>query len=141
MRTTVRVGRLIVLVALLGSITVACASDGGASGSASGSAPSKLVDPAAFAARMAEPGVVTINVHTPDEGSIAVSDLMIPFDEIATSSELPEDTSTPLAIYCRSGNMSAEAAVDLRALGYDDITELDGGFDAWVADGRVLLSS
>lgn len=97
-----------------------------------------LVGPEAFAARMAEPEVVTINVHVPDEGSIAGTDLTIAFDQIATSTELPEDRATPLAVYCKSGNMSADAVKDLAALGYTDVVELDGGFDGWVEAGRPL---
>jgi rhodanese-related sulfurtransferase len=97
-----------------------------------------LVGPDVFAARIEEPGVVTINVHIPDEGSIAGTDLTIPFDRISESSELPVDRDTPLAVYCRSDNMSADAVNDLEALGYTDIVELDGGFDAWVASGRPL---
>jgi rhodanese-related sulfurtransferase len=99
---------------------------------------SALVGPDAFARRIEAPGVVTINVHTPDEGSIAGTDLTIPFDRIATSGELPADLSTPLAVYCRSGNMSADAVVDLETLGYTDIVELDGGFNAWTRAGRPL---
>ena len=98
-----------------------------------------LADPPAFAQRIAEPGVVTINVHTPDEGSIAGTDLTIPFDQIATSDELPEDRETPLAVYCRSGNMSADAVDDLQRLGYTDIVELEGGFNAWRADERPVV--
>ena len=60
------------------------------------------------------------------------------FDQIAESSDLPADRSTPLAIYCRSGNMSAAAVNDLEALGFNDIVELEGGFNAWVASGRPL---
>lgn len=84
--------------------------------------------------------MVTINVHTPDEGSIAGTDLTIPFDQIASSDQLPKDRSTPLAVYCRSGNMSADAVDDLEALGYTDIVELAGGFNAWTAAGRPLVA-
>ena len=97
-----------------------------------------LVGPDAFAVRMDEDDVVTINVHVPDEGSISGTDLTVPFDEIEGSDELPSDRSTPLAIYCRSGNMSADAVRDLAAMGYTDVTELEGGFDAWVEAGRPL---
>lgn len=97
-----------------------------------------LVAADVFAARIEAPGVVTINVHTPDEGSIAGTDLTIAFDQIAGSSDLPVDRNTPLAVYCRSGNMSADAVDDLETLGYTDIVELDGGFNAWEASGRPL---
>jgi rhodanese-related sulfurtransferase len=119
-----------------------CGGDDGDGGSSSASiaatASPALVGPDVFAARIEEPGVVTINVHIPDEGSIAGTDLTIPFDRISESSELPVDRDTPLAVYCRSDNMSADAVNDLEALGYTDIVELDGGFDAWVASGRPL---
>jgi phage shock protein E len=81
---------------------------------------------------------VTINVHIPDEGSIPGTDLAIAFDDISSSTDLPEDLDTPLAVYCRSGNMSADAVDDLEDLGYSDIVELDGGFNAWEASGREL---
>ena len=99
---------------------------------------STLVSPAAFERRIATAGVVTINVHVPDEGSIPGTDLTIPYTDISTTDALPADRSTPLAVYCRSGNMSASAVRDLTALGYTDIAELDGGFNAWKASGRSL---
>ena len=107
--------------------------------SASGIA-SELLDPARFAEAMAEPARVTINVHVPFEGAIADSDRMIPYDRVGTDATLPTDTETPLAIYCRTGRMSAIAATTLAELGYKDVVELDGGMDAWVASGRTLLS-
>ena len=111
---------------------------GGTSATTGAEASPALVDPHVFAARIEAPGVVTINVHTPNEGRIAGTDLTIAFDQIAESSELPVDRGTPLAVYCRSGNMSADTVGDLEALGYTDIVELDGGFDGWEASGRTL---
>lgn len=103
------------------------------------SAPSKLVAAAEFAAAVADAKRVTINVHVPDEGSIDGTDLSIPFDQIeARRSELP-GPATPLAVYCRSGAMSAEAVQTLARLGYRDIVELDGGMIAWEETGRKLL--
>lgn len=101
-------------------------------------AASVLVDPDEFARRVDDPKVVTINVHVPNEGDIAGTDLKIPFDQISRSTELPADLATPLAVYCRSGNMSATAVEDLRAKGYEHIVELRGGYDAWVQSGRTL---
>lgn len=102
-------------------------------------APSRLLAPEAFATAVADTQRVMINVHVPDEGSIARTDLSIPFDEIkARSDELP-GMGTPLAVYCRSGRMSAIAVKALAALGYHDILELRGGMIAWEADGRPLL--
>jgi len=104
-------------------------------------AASVLVDPDQFARRVQEPKVVTINVHVPNEGNIAGTDLTISFDQISSSTELPVDLTTPLAVYCRSGNMSATAVKDLQAKGYVDIVELRGGYDAWLKAGRTLETS
>ena len=97
------------------------------------------MDPDEFAAVVAEPGRVTVNVHVPFEGDIPGTDLSIPFDEIASQAgTLPADRGTGLAIYCRSGPMSATAATTLADLGYTDVVELRGGMRAWQADGRSL---
>ena len=103
---------------------------------------STLLDPTAFAAAMKQPGTVIIDVHIPFEGKLNNGDLMIPYNQIAQhADELPADRSTPLAIYCRSGNMSAIAAPVLAAMGYTHIVELRGGMQAWVADGRDLITT
>lgn len=101
----------------------------------------RLVGVGEFAARLEDPDVVVVNVHVPDEGNLPDTDVSIPFDEISESDALPADLDTPLAVYCKSGNMSADAVADLAALGYTDVVELDGGFDAWVDAGRGLLNS
>ena len=121
-------------------LAVACASGDNAAPATSTStiAASALVSPEEFARRVEDPKVVTINVHVPDEGSIAGTDLTIPFDQIATSTKLPSDLAAPLAVYCRSGNMSALAVKDLTAKGHTNIVELNGGFVAWVQTGRAL---
>lgn len=112
---------------------------GVAAGGAAASAPSTLVSPAAFAKAVATPGTVTINVHVPDAGAIRGTDLRIPFDRIAQlRGRLPAKTAR-LAVYCRSGRMSAVAVQELRRLGYTRIVELRGGMDAWRQSGRTLL--
>lgn len=80
-------------------------------------------------------------MHTPDEGSIPGTDLAIPFDTLEErKGELPP-VSTRLAVYCRSGRMSAEAVETLKRLGYQDVVELRGGMIAWADSGRQLLAS
>lgn len=106
--------------------------------SASAAAP-RSVSPDDFARAVAEPDRVTINVHIPYEGEIAGTDLEIPYDEIEQrADQLPQDRSTALAVYCRSGPMSRTAMDTLARLGYSDIVELDGGMRAWTASGRSL---
>jgi len=125
-----------------GALVLVLRGDGGgqpAPGAATGSEPSRLLGPDEFAAKVAEPAVVTINVHVPDEGSIRGTDLAIPYDRIeARRTELPP-ASTPLAVYCRSGRMSAIAARTLARFGYARISELAGGMEAWAQSGRRLL--
>jgi rhodanese-related sulfurtransferase len=96
--------------------------------------------PAEFDSVLADDDVLVVNVHVPDEGSIAGTDATIPYDEVrARSAELPQDRDAPVAVYCKSGRMSADAVSTLRQLGYTDVVELRGGMDAWAAGGRELL--
>lgn len=100
---------------------------------------SRLLEPSAFANAVAEPERVTINVHVPFEGSIEGTDLSIPYDRIARDSDqLPADRGAQLAIYCKSGRMSAIAVTELERLGYRDVVELRGGMDAWTEQGLTL---
>jgi len=138
-----QVVRAVVIVLGLSLIGASCssndASSGGSSDSTGAGTGSELVDVDEFAAAIDEPGVITINVHVPDEGGLPGTDLDVPFDQIEQSDELPDDLTTPLAVYCRSGNMSADAVDDLESMGYTDIVELDGGFNAWVDAGQPFL--
>ncbi len=97
----------------------------------------RLVDPDAFESALKQPGTIVINVHVPYDGEIEGTDLFMPFDDIDAVA-LPSDRSTPLAVYCRSDTMSADAVVALAALGYTNIVELDGGMNAWLASGRMV---
>lgn len=121
--------------------TLALAACGGGSSSLSDPvAAPRLADPDEFALAIADASVVTINVHVPDEGALAQTDQSIPFDAIkARANELPADRTTPLAVYCMSGNMSAIAVDTLTELGYTNVVELDGGMLAWQAAGFDLL--
>ena len=138
--------RHVFLVLTMGVVLLAAACTAGndaapatsTSTSTTGAPASVLVDPDEFARRLEEPKTVTINVHIPNEGNIAGTDLEVAFDQISASTELPADLTTPLAVYCRSGNMSATAVEDLQAMGYSDIVELRGGYEAWVEAGRTL---
>jgi rhodanese-related sulfurtransferase len=134
-----RAGHAFVVVVCAVMLAGACASSTTAEPATSTTAVAAvLVGPDEFARRVEDPQVVTINVHVPNEGNIAGTDLEIPFDQVATSTELPTDLSTPIAVYCRSGNMSASAVRALEAKGYSSIAELDGGSDAWLRTGRTL---
>ena len=137
--------RPLVIAAVLLCVTVpaaGCADSGTGGSEASATAPAgaALLVPAAFAGVVDDERTFVINVHVPDEGSIEGTDAAIPFDRVeAQRADLPADRDTPLAVYCRSGSMSAEAVAALTDLGYTDIVDLDGGMQAWTAAGFPLL--
>lgn len=41
-------------------------------------------------------------------------------------------------VYCSAGSRSALAVRSLEELGYRDVAHLDGGIDAWIAQGRPM---
>ncbi|MGZ4149613.1 MAG: rhodanese-like domain-containing protein [Actinomycetota bacterium] len=125
---------LLLSLAALSALT-ACSS--GTSTSASGDGWTKI-DSATLQDRLKDPSTVLVNVHVPYEGEIPGTDAFIPYTEIAQRiSDLPSDPAK-LVIYCRSGNMSTEAAQELAAAGYKGFAELSGGFYAWQAAGLPL---
>lgn len=76
-----------------------------------------------------------VDVRTPEEfatGHIAGA-VNIPLDTLESRlGEVPKDT--PIVLYCRTGNRSAQAADLLEGAGYSDIRDLGGILD-WTAAG------
>lgn len=80
-----------------------------------------------------------VNVHVPDQGSLPMTDLSIAFNDVDAFVAALPDKDAPIVIYCRSGGMSSQMAPALAALGYTNLFELAGGFNAWGAAGHELL--
>jgi rhodanese-related sulfurtransferase len=137
------------LIAAIVLLLSACGGSGGSGGSggtddasptAAAASAADAIPPDDFATFIAEnPDAPLVNVHIPYEGHIEGTDSFVAFDEISDWDGLPSDKDAPLAIYCRSGNMSATAGETLANLGYLNVVDLQGGMKAWSAAGYDLL--
>lgn len=73
-----------------------------------------------------------LDVHVPEQTHIPGTDTFIPYNEIALNlNKLPDDKSTPILVYCRTGTMSKEASKEIASLGYANVYELDGGINIY----------
>jgi rhodanese-related sulfurtransferase len=143
-----KIGTLLGAMALLALLVAACGTASpAAEGSPAGGEFPKNADGYAdisveqLAGMLDDESLTVINVHIPYEGEIPETDLFLPFDEITDHLDQLPGKDAPIVLYCRSGNMSTSAARDLAALGYTNLLELDGGFNAWKAAGYELLDN
>ena len=93
----------------------------------------------AFADSISRPGVQLVDVRTPEEfnsgnipGSVNINVMTGHFGEEASGLL---DKSRTVAVDCRSGNRSKNAAKVLSMMGYN-VVELDSGYKAWQESGR-----
>jgi sulfur-carrier protein adenylyltransferase/sulfurtransferase len=80
-----------------------------------------------------------LDVREPDEyeqGALPGA-LHIPRGQLETNVEgkIPDRTQ-PIAVYCASGFRSAFAAKTLQELGYENVVNVEGGFNRWKDEGR-----
>ncbi|MFQ5380703.1 MAG: rhodanese-like domain-containing protein [Dehalococcoidia bacterium] len=87
----------------------------------------------------ADPDLTVVNVHIPCAGEIPGTDAFVPFTAMETfEGQTGVAPDSPVVVYCRSGNMSAQAAEVLVELGYTNVLDLRGGMVAWEDAGYTL---
>jgi len=80
--------------------------------------------------------VYVADVHIPEQEHIKGTDAFIPYNEIGKNlDKLPSDKNAAIALYCRSGSMSREAAETLASLGYTNVYNQLGGANDWREKG------
>lgn len=100
-----------------------------------------LVQPVEAAEVMAEPGVVVLDVRTPEEfqaGHVAGA-LNIDFYASDFESQLDElGKDVTYVVYCRSGNRSGQSLDLMEQLGFTTVYDVDGGIIEWFDAGLPL---
>lgn len=115
----------------------------GAVGCTTGEESDTIKDATEFRSAIAEPGVVVVDVRTPEEFAAGHLPDAVNIDVEAASfdSAIADlDPSVTYAVYCRSGNRSQVAVDKMRAAGIDDVFHLEGGIVAWQAAGGEVTS-
>jgi len=94
--------------------------------------PFPLETTAADSARLLEAGALLIDVREPNELAVChvAGGKHIPIREIpARLDEIPKDRQ--VLILCHHGGRSARVTQFLRSAGWDNVTNVAGGIDAW----------
>ena len=143
-----RLKRYIVLLLVLSSLLVGCATPAPAAPkdtpqavSATVAQPMALpadVTPKTVEELRATGAIVVIDVREPDEfaeGRIPGATL-IPLGQLADrTDEVPTDV--PVVMVCRSGNRSGQAVQLLQKAGFTNIHNMTGGMNAWTQAGYI----
>jgi phage shock protein E len=123
-------------LALAGVLALAACAEGSASGG-------RTLDVDAFAELADSPGVVVLDVRTPDEfasghipGAVNI-DVSAP-DFAGRVDDL--DAEASYAVYCRTGNRSATAMQIMLDAGIESVAHLGGGVVAWAEAGGELTA-
>jgi phage shock protein E len=95
-----------------------------------------------FAAASEQPGVVLLDVRTPEEFADGHIDGAANID--LNAPDFPDrvaglDPTVTYAVYCRSGNRSATATSYMLQQGFAPMYELDGGIVAWQSAGLPVV--
>jgi rhodanese-related sulfurtransferase len=97
-----------------------------------------------FSSKIAESGVVTLDVRTPGEfaeGYIEGARL-IDFQSGNFENEIATlDKNATYAVYCRSGNRSGQAVKVMKDAGFTNVFNMNGGVIDWANAGLPLVNN
>ena len=97
-----------------------------------------------FSEKIAEEGVVILDVRTPEEFSEGYIEGAhnIDFYREDFKTEIDSlDKEFTYAVYCRSGKRSGQAVKILHEAGFHTVYNLEGGVIDWVNEGRILVNN
>jgi rhodanese-related sulfurtransferase len=97
-----------------------------------------------FSSKVAEAGIITLDVRTPgefNEGHIEGAQL-IDFQSGNFENEIATlDKSKTYAVYCRSGSRSGQAVKIMSDAGFSNLYNLNGGVIDWANAGLPLVNN
>jgi phage shock protein E len=97
-----------------------------------------------FSAKVAEAGVITLDVRTPGEfaeGHVEGARL-IDFQSGNFENEIATlDKNATYAVYCRSGNRSGQAVKVMQDAGFTNVFNMNGGVIDWANAGLPLVNN
>jgi rhodanese-related sulfurtransferase len=97
-----------------------------------------------FSTKVAEAGVITLDVRTPiefAEGHIQGARL-IDFQSGNFENEISAlDKNATYAVYCRSGNRSGQAVKVMQDAGFTNVFNMNGGVIDWANAGLPLVNN
>ena len=97
-----------------------------------------------FSIKVAEAGVITLDVRTPIEFAEGHIDgaRLIDFQSGNFENEIAAlDKNATYAVYCRSGNRSGQAVKVMQEAGFKNLFNMDGGVIDWANAGLPLVNN
>jgi phage shock protein E len=100
---------------------------------------SDILSPQAFAEQLhSNAGIILLDVRTPEEMQTGFVEgaRNVDFNSGNFESALDSlDHSKKYFVYCKIGKRSGKAQEMMKSKGFQDVTSMEGGLDAWVAAG------
>jgi phage shock protein E len=128
--------KLLLATAALGAVVLAGCSS-------ATSAAVETVEPTAAAEVIeTESGEVVLDIRTPEEYNEGIIEGAINIDFYADDFAVQLDAldkDAHYVVYCNSGNRSGQANSIFEDLGFNDVTEIDGGITAWYSEGLPVV--